>query len=131
MNRQSAKRRKLANRRATFVRRFLKDHPHCQVGWDRRCQSDAVDVHEPLTRARGGSIVDPNNALAACRPCHDAIHAHPVEAMSRGFLRSQFPGRNPDRVWVDDPPQYRPDDHPAARTEAFLNQLAQRYGLGR
>ena len=45
-----------------------------------RCHYDAVDLHEPLTRARGGSITDVNNSVTVCRACHDWIHAHPAKA---------------------------------------------------
>jgi hypothetical protein len=38
-----------------------------------RCTRWADDLHEPLTRARGGSITDPANSTAPCRPCHDVL----------------------------------------------------------
>lgn len=39
----------------------------------RGCWRWADDLHEPLTRARGGSITDPQNAVPPCRPCHDVL----------------------------------------------------------
>lgn len=54
------------------------------------CQGVAVDVHEPLTRARGGSIVDPANMVPVCRVCHDWIHAHPTLATEVGLLVSSY-----------------------------------------
>lgn len=42
-----------------------------------QCGRWADDVHEPLTRARGGSIVDPENAVPPCRPCHDVLTFRP------------------------------------------------------
>lgn len=59
----------------------------CRAGIGGVCRGVADDVHEPLTRARGGSILDPANALAVCRPCHDWIHANPAEATALGLLR--------------------------------------------
>ena len=53
-----------------------------------RCGGLAVDLHEPFTRARGGSILDPANTVAVCRACHDWIHDHPEAATSVGLLRS-------------------------------------------
>ena len=53
-----------------------------------RCGGLAVDLHEPLTRARGGSILDPANTFAVCRTCHEWIHAHPKAATAIGLLRS-------------------------------------------
>ena len=54
-----------------------------------RCGGLAVDLHEPLTRARGGSILDPANTVAVCRSCHDWIHDHPTAATKVGLLRSR------------------------------------------
>ena len=53
-----------------------------------RCGGLSVDLHEPLTRARGGSILDPANTIAVCRSCHDWIHDHPKAATDLGLLRS-------------------------------------------
>ena len=51
-------------------RAYLAANPVCV-----RCSAArAVDVHEKLTRARGGSIVDEANVVALCRQCHDDIH---------------------------------------------------------
>ena len=52
------------------------------------CNGWADDVHEPLTRGRGGSITDPENMILVCRSCHDWIHAHPLSASDFGLLRS-------------------------------------------
>jgi hypothetical protein len=59
------------------------DHPK---GGGYRCGGLAVDLHEPLTRARGGSILDPANTFAVCRICHEWIHAHPKAATAIGLL---------------------------------------------
>ncbi len=51
-----------------------------------RCGRWADDVHEPLTRARGGSIVDPENAVAPCRPCHNALGLEPAWGYALGLI---------------------------------------------
>lgn len=54
-----------------------------------RC-SGPLDPHEPLTRARGGSITDPDNLMWICRTHHDWLHAHPVEAHEVGLLKHSW-----------------------------------------
>ena len=53
-----------------------------------RCNGLAVELHEPLTRARGGSIVDPANTVAICRSCHRWVHDNPEAATQVGLLES-------------------------------------------
>ena len=56
----------------------------CEVPF---CNRVADDAHEPLTRARGGSITDPGNVKAVCRPHHDEItFEEPEWAYDLGFL---------------------------------------------
>ena len=56
-----------------------------------RCRySFATDVHEILTRARGGSITDLNNLAVLCRPCHSWITEHPKEAHEQGWLKHSW-----------------------------------------
>jgi len=56
----------------------------CEVPW---CTNLATDPHEPLTRARGGSITDPDNVRAVCPPCHQVItDRQPAWAYRLGFL---------------------------------------------
>jgi len=57
-----------------------------------RCNGLAVELHEPLTRARGGSILDPANTVAICRSCHDWVHDHPEAATKIGLLRTKVLG---------------------------------------
>jgi len=85
--RQSAKAVERAMHRRAFVADFLRQHPVCQ--WP-ECRRDSFDVHEPKTRARGGSILDPDNAVALCRQHHDWVHDHPLEAEQRGLLRHSW-----------------------------------------
>jgi hypothetical protein len=67
---QSAKRQQENRERGAMVRQLWPEPPMCVVTG---CPRLADDVHEPLTRARGGSITDPKNAVAICRPHHDEL----------------------------------------------------------
>jgi hypothetical protein len=63
------------------------------------CAQLADDIHEPLTRARGGSITDEANQLPACRHCHDVLTFAPESelgwAYDRGLLRHSGPISKP------------------------------------
>jgi hypothetical protein len=78
---QSRKRSALARKRRQHVTEYLAAHPRCV-----RCEMPADDVHEPLTRARGGSILDDANSLPVCRSCHSWIHGNVAEATVLGWL---------------------------------------------
>ena len=80
---RSAKRTAQAPARAELVRSLLEERPWCEVRWDDRCEGRAVDVDERLSRAQGGSILDPDNCQTACRYCHTAKHLNPDEAAAR------------------------------------------------
>lgn len=56
---------------------------------DVRC-GGPLDPHEPLTRARGGSITEPENLMWICRNHHDWAHAHPLQAHKVGLLRHSW-----------------------------------------
>lgn len=49
-----------------------------------------IDPHEPLTRARGGSIVDPANVVFLCRRHHGWVHGNPEKAHALGLLRHSW-----------------------------------------
>ncbi len=94
----SKKRQALQRQRRIFVNEIMSKRLRCEAGRlvmsvqrDHRCGITPSDVHEPLTRARGGDILDPDNALAVCRPCHDWIHDHPASATYLGLLRRAEP----------------------------------------
>lgn len=50
-----------------------------------RCQG-RMEVHEPLTRARGGDPLDPTQCLLLCAACHRWAHTNPVLAAEIGLL---------------------------------------------
>ncbi len=91
----SPKRARRERLRREMVRAELARRELCEAGarithagYDARCGGLAVELHEPLTRARGGSILDPANTVAICRSCHDWIHVNPAAATDLGLLRS-------------------------------------------
>ena len=86
--RQVSSKRQAENklRREVIKQKYGEGDVSCEVAINRRCEGKAVDVHEPHTRARGGSITDPDNMLAICRSCHNWIHSNPVLASSLGLL---------------------------------------------
>lgn len=49
------------------------------------CYQWADDVHEPLTRARGGSIVDPDNMCPLCRTCHGLVTFAPESELDWAY----------------------------------------------
>ena len=105
LRRVSLKRQRVMQQRRMFVADQLARRPDCEAGPLIRtgneavagygattpCRRRAVDIHEPLTRARGGSILDPANTVAVCRTCHDWIHTHPESATRLGLLASNRP----------------------------------------
>ena len=71
--------------RRAFVAKYLAEHPVCEVQTI-ACVGRSVDCHEPLQRSAQGSITDPENTLAVCRPCHGYIHEHPKESGEKRWL---------------------------------------------
>lgn len=57
-----------------------------------RCGRWADDVHETLSRARGGSITDRANVIPPCRWCHDAVTPGPLWALRLGLVKHSWPG---------------------------------------
>lgn len=74
--------------RRRMVADLLGRFPVCQFP---QCVNKSVDIHEPLSRARGGSITDETNAVALCRACHSWVHDHPQQATELSLLRSATP----------------------------------------
>jgi hypothetical protein len=114
---RSRKAQAVAPVRAAFVKRILEERPRCEFPAEVRqhtalayalghrqhyepavevigfCWRASVDVHEKLTRARGGDILDEDNVLAICREHHDWVHANPKAATELGLLLSQWDRR--------------------------------------
>mgnify|MGYP001616635473 CR=1 FL=1 len=97
MKHASAKHAKELRQASPFRAAYLRDHPRCELwvtGLNSRflgeplCRGFSQVIHEPLTRARGGAIDDPENMIAVCIVCHEHIHAHPAWSEEHGFLKS-------------------------------------------
>ena len=94
--RKVSKKRVKENRvRTNVVKDVMRSRLVCEAGRliatvdnKHRCSGEAHDVHEPLTRARGGSITDASNMVVVCRWCHNWIHERPMLASSIGLLLS-------------------------------------------
>ena len=61
------------------------------------CGRPARDIHH--TRGRAGSLLsDWRYWMALCRPCHDWVAEHPVDARSEGLLCAEGKWNVPDRT---------------------------------
>lgn len=78
-------------RRVAVSQAFARDGHRCQAATRVPSVTCAggLDGHEPLTRARGGNPLDPDQILTVCRAHHEWIHAHPSDATTLGLLISQ------------------------------------------
>lgn len=74
--RAQSKKRQVENRerRAMKDAMFPDGRPLCIVPW---CGRLADDLHEPLTRARRGSITEPDNAVPTCRGHNSELTEEP------------------------------------------------------
>lgn len=84
---RSAKREKIyTQHRRKIVADLLQAIPICQ-----RCnRTPSQDIHELKSRARGGSIIDHENLVAVCRPCHTWITSNPKMALEEGWSKSSW-----------------------------------------
>lgn len=110
---RSAKRQAITDERRAFVARILSDRPTCEApfylraivhGLDTGDQSAVVaalrlggpsfcmstEVHEILSRARGGSIVEDDNVLALCHAHHQWVTEHPRLSAIAGLSKSRW-----------------------------------------
>lgn len=91
MKRVSDKRARENRERRAMVAELYPERPQCARPV---CPRPADDIHEPLTRARGGSITDPGNQVPLCRPCHDEVTFRPESelgwAYDLGLLRHSW-----------------------------------------
>jgi hypothetical protein len=80
--------------RRALVARLLSERPVCESGLTWQwvvCKNKSVDIHEVLSRARGGSILDESNLLAVCRHCHTWITDRPLASERLGLSRRRWP----------------------------------------
>lgn len=89
--------------RRALVERLLRERPRCEFPtaaagmvvrdgtgstYDdgRRCTRPSEHLHEKLTRARGGSIMDETNIMLLCSLHHSWVHSNPAHATDLGLL---------------------------------------------
>ena len=87
MRYRSKKREREMVARRVLVAKILTERPRCEFP---DCGYPSTAVHEPLTRARGGSILDETNVLALCLLHHTWTHDNPAAAKSLGLLRHSW-----------------------------------------
>lgn len=78
--------------RRALVARLLSERPRCeykQIVFE--CQQRSTEIHEVLSRARGGSILDESNCRALCHEHHRYITDHPLEAERLGLSKRRWP----------------------------------------
>lgn len=95
---RSQARQAIAGERRRLVEELISEHPVCEA----RLVCDghpSVDVHEILSRGRGGSILDRRNCLCLCRPCHSWITEHPEIAQRTGFAMPSWAPGSYDDPW--------------------------------
>jgi hypothetical protein len=73
--------------RRRLVAELLAERPRCEFP---NCARRSVDVHELLSRARGGDILDREHCRCLCRAHHDWITTHPAEAEASGWARHSW-----------------------------------------
>jgi len=72
--------------RRKLVGEMLEEFPICE-----RCSvKPSSEVHEVISRARGGDILDKTNCRALCHACHFWITTNPAEATKTGWLKNSW-----------------------------------------
>ena len=90
--------------RKALVARLLERYPVCRFGVfgeymvvSHQCNQPSTEIHERLSRARGGSILDESNCVALCHEHHRWTTDHPAEATKLGLLKSRW-GKHEDGI---------------------------------
>lgn len=81
---KSEKRKAVEHERWRAKADYLAEHQFCEMAGS-MCVGRPLDIHERLSRGRGGSITDPANFVALCRPCHDHVTRNPTWAEDNGW----------------------------------------------
>ena len=84
---RSKKMKELYVERNRLREEMFENNPFCE-----RCGViPAVDMHELLSRGRGGSIVDKENIALLCRGCHSYVTENVLFGEDRRFILSSKP----------------------------------------
>lgn len=84
----SRKRQKDNRSYSTLRKEFLSEHPICEAGL-KMCRGEATDIHHMAGRV-GEDLLNTDNFLAVCRPCHLWLESHPVAAKQLGLSESRL-----------------------------------------
>lgn len=84
--------------RRPLVARLLEERPWCEAcpvfaSYDGKVsysRNPGQDVHELVRRSQGGSILDEENLLVVCRPCHRRIGNYPKLAFELGLAKESW-----------------------------------------
>ena len=95
MRHRSKKKQQEYMRRRPLVERMLMERPWCEAcpsfaGHDGKVtyqRLPSCDIHEIVRRSQGGSILDEENCIAVCRPCHVRIGNYPELAFQLGLAK--------------------------------------------
>ena len=87
----SKKRAKTNRQRAKFVKEELDKRRWCEAHIPNVCTRYATEIHEPILRSAGGSILDVTNSVAICLMCHRWVHDNVAEAKKIGLIKSPPP----------------------------------------
>lgn len=138
MRYRSKKTEETYKERRLIVARLLTERPLCEAcpifaTYDGKktfkCH-ESIDVHEIVSRGRGGSILDENNLITVCRfPCHSRITG---DSKTAEFLGLAMPGWTTSEM-VQEARQrretfsggVRPDASPSWRDTEYWSQKEQ------
>lgn len=95
MRRRSPKKEAQYRNRRPLVAKMLEEKPWCQAcpvfaehdGKPTYYRNRSCDVHELKRRSQGGSILDEENCITVCRPCHQRIGNYPQLAFDLGLAK--------------------------------------------
>lgn len=68
---------------------YLEDNPSCEVHISKQCMGKASEIHHKWGKI-GNDLIDVNNFIAICRPCHNWVHENDAEARAKGLLISRL-----------------------------------------
>jgi 5-methylcytosine-specific restriction endonuclease McrA len=95
VRKRSKKQEALYNQRRPLVKKLLEEREWCEAcpifaehdGRITYVRNRSMDIHELVRRSQGGSILDIDNLLAVCRPCHRRIGNYPKLAFELGLAK--------------------------------------------
>lgn len=95
MRKRSKKQEELYKKRRPLVKKLLEERIWCEAcpvfaEYDKRVayvRNRSMDIHELVRRSQGGSILDIDNLIAVCRPCHRRIGNYPKLAFELGLAK--------------------------------------------